>query len=217
MIEEETQHFPPGVRASRIGVGAGGTASRPGVADTVNIPMLGDGAPARVGDDRAGIRVPAGHPSTASLSGSPRRRTARQFARRCSDAPWCRGRRENDGRNGRSAIADLKPAPAAWRRTPKGSSLAATQARPEWIPTAAYRSHAPLPGWRQPPRPPTSLRRRRASDRSDSLVGVALPSALCTSTAVAASSEAARHSERVQARASVPLAQSLCLYSAALT
>jgi hypothetical protein len=124
---------------------------------------------------------------------------------------------ENDGRNGRSAIADLKPAPAAWRRTPKGSSLAATQARPEWIPTAAYRSHAPLPGWRQPPRPPTSLRRRRASDRSDSLVGVALPSALCTSTAVAASSEAARHSERVQARASVPLAQSLCLYSAALT
>ena len=50
-----------------------------------------------------------------------------------------------------------------------------------------------------------------------SLADVALPSALCASTAEGVSSAVARNSERVQARASAPLAQSIYLYSAALT
>jgi len=54
MLEEEAQHLPCGIRPARIGVGAGGTAARPGVAGAVNIPMLGDGAPVRIGKVRAG-------------------------------------------------------------------------------------------------------------------------------------------------------------------
>ena len=62
MLEEEAQHFPRRVRPSRIGVGAGGTASRPGVAGTVNVPVLGDRPPARVGKDGAGIGMPVRAP-----------------------------------------------------------------------------------------------------------------------------------------------------------
>ena len=50
-----------------------------------------------------------------------------------------------------------------------------------------------------------------------SLVGVALPSALRALTAGVAASAVARNFERVQARASVPLAKSTYLYSQALT
>ena len=55
MFEEEAQHFPRRVRASRIGVGAGGAAVRPRVAGTVNVPVLRDLAPAAVGKDGAGV------------------------------------------------------------------------------------------------------------------------------------------------------------------
>jgi hypothetical protein len=93
MLEEEAQHLPRRVGPARIGVGAGGTAARPGVASTVNIPMLGDGTPARIGKVRAGVGVPMGHSSIDHLlSNLQPWRTARQSGRRCSDSPWCRDR-----------------------------------------------------------------------------------------------------------------------------
>ena len=55
MREEEAQHFPRRVRASRVGVGAGGTASRPCVAAAMNVPVFGNHPPARVGKAGAGI------------------------------------------------------------------------------------------------------------------------------------------------------------------
>src|SRR5271163_2278758 len=67
MLEEETQHFSARVRSLRIGVGTGGTASRPSVAGTVNVPMFGDRPAARVGNDCAGIGTPAGHPTAKYL------------------------------------------------------------------------------------------------------------------------------------------------------
>src|SRR3984957_12450422 len=73
MLEEETQHFFARVRPLRIGVGTGGTTSRPGVAGTVNVPMLGGCPAARVGNDGAGIGIPVGYPTAKYL----RRRTLR--------------------------------------------------------------------------------------------------------------------------------------------
>src|SRR6202035_1940469 len=67
MLKEETQHFPRRVRPSRIGVGAGGTAARPRVAGTVNIPMFGDRPPAPVGKDGAGIGMAVGYASSKQL------------------------------------------------------------------------------------------------------------------------------------------------------
>ncbi len=55
VFEEEAQHLPRGVRPSRIGVGASGTASRPSVAGSMDVPVLKDCPPARVGMDSAGI------------------------------------------------------------------------------------------------------------------------------------------------------------------
>src|ERR1700722_4309121 len=46
MREEEAQHLARGVRAARIGVGAGGAAARPGVPGAMDLPVLEDGAPA---------------------------------------------------------------------------------------------------------------------------------------------------------------------------
>jgi hypothetical protein len=69
MLEEETQHFSRRVRPSRIGVGPGGTAARPRVARTVNIPVFGDRPPAGVGKDGAGYPNPA--PAAARLPVAP--------------------------------------------------------------------------------------------------------------------------------------------------
>ena len=55
MLEEETKHFPRCVGSSRISVGARRAASRPCVSSSVDIPVLKDSAPTRVGMDRAGI------------------------------------------------------------------------------------------------------------------------------------------------------------------
>src|SRR6478735_6786091 len=73
MLEKETQHFPRRIRTSRIGVGAGGTASRPCVASTMNVPAFGDRPPAGVGKDGAGIGMAVGH----SAAKHPRCRTRR--------------------------------------------------------------------------------------------------------------------------------------------
>src|SRR6478672_11294508 len=62
MLEEETQDFPGCVRSSRIGVGARRTASRPCVSGSVDIPVLKNSAPTRVGMDRAGIGMPSRYP-----------------------------------------------------------------------------------------------------------------------------------------------------------
>jgi hypothetical protein len=60
MPEEKTQHLPRGVRSLRISVGARGAASRPRVAGAVDILVLQDFAPARVGMSRACICSPLG-------------------------------------------------------------------------------------------------------------------------------------------------------------
>ena len=67
MREEEAQHFPRCVRSSRISVGPRGAASRPCVSSSMDIPVLKDSAPARVGNDRAGIGMPSGHPPAMHL------------------------------------------------------------------------------------------------------------------------------------------------------
>jgi hypothetical protein len=63
MLKEETQHFPRCVRPPRIGVRADRTAARPCVASSVDVPVLKDCTPARVGMDRAGIAMPSSYPS----------------------------------------------------------------------------------------------------------------------------------------------------------
>src|ERR1700704_892403 len=67
MLEEETQHFPGCVRSSRISVGARRAASRPCVSSSVDVPVLKDSAPTRVGMDRAGISMPSRYPSAMHL------------------------------------------------------------------------------------------------------------------------------------------------------
>src|ERR1700682_6246132 len=67
MPEEETQHFPRCVRSSRISVGARRAASGPSVSSSVNIPVLKDSAPTRVGMDRAGIGMPSRYPPAMHL------------------------------------------------------------------------------------------------------------------------------------------------------
>ena len=62
MLEEETQHFPRCVRSSRISVGARRAASRPCVSSSVDVPVLKDCTPTRVGTDRAGIGMPSRYP-----------------------------------------------------------------------------------------------------------------------------------------------------------
>src|SRR5258707_9385353 len=63
VLDEESEHLPRGVGPPRIGVGAGGTAARPGMAGSVDDPLLEDRPPARIDMDRAAVGVPAGHPT----------------------------------------------------------------------------------------------------------------------------------------------------------
>jgi len=60
ILEKETQHFLRCVRPLRIRIGAGRAASGPGVAGTVDIPVLQDLTLA-VGVGRAGIAMAAGY------------------------------------------------------------------------------------------------------------------------------------------------------------
>jgi hypothetical protein len=143
--EEETQHFPCRVRPARIGVGAGGTASRPGVAGTVNVPVLGDGTPARIGKDGASIGMPVGHPSAKHL----RCRTRRFGGLLENSAAVARMHRgvtiavETMVGTGDPASATASaPPPRRIAMNAEARSLAAPQARPEWMPTAAYRLEA---------------------------------------------------------------------------
>src|SRR6266851_669017 len=67
MLEEETQHFPRCVRSSRISIGARRAASRPCMSSSVDVPVLKDSAPTRVGMDRAGIGMPSRYPPAMHL------------------------------------------------------------------------------------------------------------------------------------------------------
>jgi len=55
VLEEEAQHLSRGVWALRIGVGANGAASRPSMSGSMDVPVLKDCPPARVGMDSARI------------------------------------------------------------------------------------------------------------------------------------------------------------------
>ena len=68
LLEEEAQHLSRCVRPSRIGVGADGASSRPGVSGTMDLPVLKDCPPARVGMDCAGIGVSSGYPTAMHIS-----------------------------------------------------------------------------------------------------------------------------------------------------
>ena len=113
MREEEAQHFPRRVRASRVGIGAGGTASRPCVAAAMNVPVFGNHPPARVGKAGAGTGMAVSHSSAKH----PRCR-ARRFGG-LVEYPLAvvgmdRGvaiAMENDGRHGRSGreVAGKRP------------------------------------------------------------------------------------------------------------
>src|SRR6202051_435229 len=146
MLEEETQHFPRRVRPSRIGVGANGTAARPRVAGTMNVPVFGDRPPAGVGKDGAGIGMAVGHPAAKHL-----RCRTRRFGELLENPVAVVGMHrgvaiamENDRRY---------PFPCRIAANAEGRSLAAPQARPECMPTAAYRSTyvAPMMGTAAPP------------------------------------------------------------------
>src|SRR5712691_3062355 len=67
MLEEEAQHLLRGVRSLRIGVGACGASSRPGVSGTMDFPVLKDCPAARVGMDCAGIGMSSWHPTTMHI------------------------------------------------------------------------------------------------------------------------------------------------------
>jgi hypothetical protein len=59
VLEEEADHFPRGIRPARIGVGAGGTASRPGVPGPVDRPLLAPRLAGRIGVDGTAVGMTA--------------------------------------------------------------------------------------------------------------------------------------------------------------
>jgi hypothetical protein len=61
VIAKETEHFPSRVRPSRIGIGSGGTATRPSVAGSMDAPLLQHCPPVGIGMDCAGIGMPIRH------------------------------------------------------------------------------------------------------------------------------------------------------------
>jgi hypothetical protein len=137
VLEEEAQHLPRCVRPARIGVGAGGTTSRPGVSNARRWHARPD-RQGWCGCRRAHAAVVRRSPLPSNL---PPWRTARQSSRRCSDAH--RGvavAMEDDGRHWRSAIRNFRPASLPHGDERGGKIACPQQARPEWISTAAYRS-----------------------------------------------------------------------------
>src|SRR6266446_6230114 len=88
MLKEETQHFPRCVRSSRISVGARRAASRPCVSSSVDVPVLKDFPPTRVGMDRAGISMPSRYPPAMHLL--LRARVSRRLPKNLIAVVWMR-------------------------------------------------------------------------------------------------------------------------------
>src|SRR5690606_241293 len=61
VLEEEAQHLPRGIRSAGIGVRAGRTAARPGMAGAVDDPLFEDRLSVRVGVEGAAVAMSAGH------------------------------------------------------------------------------------------------------------------------------------------------------------
>ena len=130
MLKEEAQHFPCRVRSSRIGVGAGGTAARPGVAGTMNVPVFGDCPPARVGKDGAGIGM-----AVRDLSAKHLRCRTRRFGGLFDNPIAVVGMHrgvaiamENDGRHGRAGLPNcFGPVPLP-HRDERGGKVAGSTA-----------------------------------------------------------------------------------------
>ena len=70
---KEAQHLARGVRAARIGVGAGEAAARPGVSGTMDLPALEARAAGRIEMDGAGIGVSCVDPAAMHLRFPARR------------------------------------------------------------------------------------------------------------------------------------------------
>lgn len=168
MSEQETQHLPRRVGPA-LGVGSGGTASRPGVAGTVDIPMLGDRTPSRVIQDRAGISM-----AVRNLSANHLRFQACCVGAMLDDLGavprMYRGvaiAMKNDGRHRtlagryRLGFASLPHGGERGRKITGGptgeTGMNANRRVQVWI-------RCPHDGGRRP-RPPIVRRRRRASDR----------------------------------------------------
>src|SRR5258705_13909137 len=102
MLEEETQHFPRCVWSSRISVGARRAASRPCVSGSVDVPVLKDFPPTRVGMDRAGIGMPSRYPPVMHLL--LRARVSRRLLKKMVAVAWVHRdvaiAMKNNGRDG---------------------------------------------------------------------------------------------------------------------
>src|SRR5215469_4756442 len=61
MFEKEAHHLLCRIRASRIGIGTGAAAARPGMTGAMNAPRLQHHPPCRIGEERPCIGMPTGH------------------------------------------------------------------------------------------------------------------------------------------------------------
>jgi hypothetical protein len=74
LFQEESQHFSGCVGAVWIGVSTVWTAAGPGMAASVDEPLLNDHRAGPVPDDRAGMRADCGVPGFRALDGSQKRK-----------------------------------------------------------------------------------------------------------------------------------------------
>src|SRR3954467_15198893 len=115
MRQEKSQHLRRRVGSARIGVGARGTAARPGVSGAVDGPVFEDVAPAGVGMDRARIAVPARSPPAMHLR--LRARRSLQLREKLIAVVWMHRAVaitvKNDGRDRWPVIQDTAIRPAA--------------------------------------------------------------------------------------------------------
>ena len=63
MLEKKPEELSCGIRPLRIGVGAGETATRPGMTGSVNDPLLEDDLPTRIMIEGAAVASGTGYPA----------------------------------------------------------------------------------------------------------------------------------------------------------
>src|SRR5260370_7980953 len=86
MGKEETQEFRGWGWSPRSRVGDGRAASRPCVSSSMNVPVLKDFPPTRVGMDRAGISMPSRYPPAMHLL--LRSRVSRRLLKKMIAVAW---------------------------------------------------------------------------------------------------------------------------------